>query len=285
MRTAMGWKYKPLCDYLKSQYGTEKSVVLGFDEIENIIGEPLPRSACSHRAWWSNQKDTSARSQARAWIEAGYIVDAVQQRKDGGTVRFVQSGGAVGTARGRFAPVSRGQGSGTASARAEAMALDTLFPPAIGWSPRSVITDFLEVAALAGTKLTADDIVVEVQPPPHKPPSLLPSGKMAVYVFQHGPMCLKVGKVGPNSQARYTSQHYNAKSAPSTPAASILADPAPYGAGAFDASTIGAWIKEHCSRVNLLLDAQHGMAVLSLLEAFLQCRLRPRYEGARSQRR
>jgi len=38
-------------------------------------------------------------------------------------------------------------------------------------------------------------------------------------------------------------------------------------------------------RVNVLLPASLGVPIMTLLESFLQCRLRPRYEGFRSQRR
>jgi hypothetical protein len=36
-------------------------------------------------------------------------------------------------------------------------------------------------------------------------------------------------------------------------------------------------------RVNFLVDERLGMRVLTLLEAFLQCRLNPCYEGFKSQ--
>jgi len=36
--------------------------------------------------------------------------------------------------------------------------------------------------------------------------------------------------------------------------------------------------------VNFILDASLGVHVLNLLEAFLQCRLRPEFEGFASQR-
>jgi hypothetical protein len=37
-------------------------------------------------------------------------------------------------------------------------------------------------------------------------------------------------------------------------------------------------------RVNLVMDAACGIAVLTPLEAFVQCRLHPRFEGFDSQR-
>jgi DNA-binding XRE family transcriptional regulator len=46
---------------------------LSFDKIESIIGARLPRTARANRAWWAN----SATPQGRAWLEAGWVVDAV----------------------------------------------------------------------------------------------------------------------------------------------------------------------------------------------------------------
>ncbi len=119
---------------------------------------------------------------------------------------------------------------------------------------------------------------------PHAPPSVLPKGKMAVYVFAKDADILKVGKVGSNSQARYTNQHYNPGSAPSTLAASILADAERLGLAQPDRALIGQWIRGNLDRVNFLMDERLGVRVLTLFEAFLQCRLKPRYEGFKSQR-
>ncbi len=152
------------------------------------------------------------------------------------------------------------------------------------WLPEQTLADFASVARLAGVMLAADDIRIEALPAPHAPPTRLPAGTMAVYVFTHGADVLKVGKVGPKSQARYTSQHYNSGSAQSTLAASMIADAERLSLGDADMAEIGSWIRTNVDRVNILLPARLGIPVLSLLESFLQCRLRPRYEGFRSQR-
>lgn len=94
----------------------------------------------------------------------------------------------------------------------------------MAWLPEQTLADFATVARLAGVSLAADDIRIEALPAPHAPPTRLPAGQMAVYVFTYGRDVLKVGKVGPKSQARYTSQHYNPGSAQSTLAASMIAD-------------------------------------------------------------
>ena len=65
-----------------------------------------------------------------------------------------------------------------------------------------IADDFVKAAALAGISIVRSDIEVEVLVP-HRPPSSLPTGKSAVYVFIFGGRCLKVGKAGPKSAARF----------------------------------------------------------------------------------
>jgi len=151
------------------------------------------------------------------------------------------------------------------------------------WIPKQTLDDFATIARPAGVTLAADDIRVEALPAPHASLTRLPAGQMAVHVFTHGDDVLKVGKVGPKSKARYTSQHYNSGSANSTLAASMIADAERMGLGEVDMAEIGNWIRANVDRVNILLPAHLGMPVLTLLESFLQCRLRPRYEGFKSQ--
>ena len=147
-----------------------------------------------------------------------------------------------------------------------------------------LIADFASVAALAGVSIPDAAITAEVLLKPHVPPTALPSGKMAVYVFLWGNSCLKVGKVGPRSQARYTSQHYNPNSSNSNLAKSILKQGLELGLPSLSDTTVGNWIKTETDRVNFLLDQKLGIPVLSLMESFLQCRLRPKFEGFGSQK-
>jgi DNA-binding XRE family transcriptional regulator len=67
-----GTKYYPLYEYLRS-LGQDETALLTFDEIERVIGASLPHSARGSRAWWAN----SATPQGQSWLEAGWIVDAV----------------------------------------------------------------------------------------------------------------------------------------------------------------------------------------------------------------
>ncbi len=148
---------------------------------------------------------------------------------------------------------------------------------------RSITDAFRKVAELANVQMAATDLRIEELPAPHRPTGL-PPGSMAVYVFSYGRTTLKVGKAGPNSDARFRSQHYNPRSAASTLAASILKNPTPVGNPAVDDDSVGDWIRENADRVNFILPERVGIEVLTLLEAYIQCRLKPVYEGFQSQR-
>lgn len=147
-----------------------------------------------------------------------------------------------------------------------------------------LISDFNSVADLAGVNIPEAAITREVLRKPHTPPTALPTGKMAVYVFLWGDLCLKVGKAGLCSQARYTSQHYNPNSSKSNLSKSILEKGLKFGFPSLKEKDVGNWIKNETDRVNFLLDKKLGIPVLSLLESFLQCRLKPKFEGFDSQK-
>ncbi len=148
----------------------------------------------------------------------------------------------------------------------------------------ALLADFKKVVALAGVSLPPASLSFEASPAPHRPPSALPKGKAAVYVFIRQGVCLKVGKVGSKSQARFTSQHYSPASSNSNLAKSLIAGQAKIGVSGVTEANVGAWIKTNVDRVNFLLNLECGIPVLSLLESFLQCRLRPVFEGFESQR-
>jgi hypothetical protein len=137
-----------------------------------------------------------------------------------------------------------------------------------------------QLATLADLKIALDKIEIKAE---HSRP--LPASKMAVYAFFHGPQYLKIGKVGPKSNARYASQHYNPDSSNSNLAKSILeCPPETADVSVIDRSNVGDWIKRNTTRINILLPADWGIRFLTLAEAFLQCWLKPKYEGFESQR-
>jgi hypothetical protein len=66
--------------------------------------------------------------------------------------------------------------------------------------------------------------LVEVEFDAHQPPPRLPEGKVGIYLFWGDGEWLKIGKVGQNSQPRWTSHHYWG-CAPSTLFGSLRSDP------------------------------------------------------------
>lgn len=142
----------------------------------------------------------------------------------------------------------------------------------------SAVTDFEAVARLANDRPAKLNLSIEFLPAPHRPASL-PAGKMAIYCFWGRGEWLKIGKVGPKSNARFLSQHYNANSARSTLAGSLIAEEAVAKIADFDPASCGAWVMANVHRCNIFVDAGQPKTLLSLLEAFLHHRLHPRYEG------
>lgn len=69
-------KYDPLSSYLKQQ--ASPALTLSFAEIETILGTKLPRSArATKRWWWSDPMPRSSNVQCRAWVDSGYVAEAV----------------------------------------------------------------------------------------------------------------------------------------------------------------------------------------------------------------
>jgi len=77
-----GSKYQPLLEFLRGS--NQREVILTLAEIEALMNNPLPDSAKSKRAWWSNRSKGAL--QASAWMEAGYRVEDVDL--DGQRVTF-----------------------------------------------------------------------------------------------------------------------------------------------------------------------------------------------------
>ena len=148
----------------------------------------------------------------------------------------------------------------------------------------NAINDFKKVADLAGYKLSDANLALEYLKAPHTPPSLLPKSRFAVYIFFWNDQCIKVGKVGPKSQARYTSQHYSPNSSKSNLAKSLLAHKNELNLPVLNDQNVGNWIKYNTDRANILIDSSYGVFLLSLMESFFQCRYKPIFEGFESQK-
>lgn len=65
-------KYDPLTSFLRESHTAE--VPMTFEEIERVIGQPLPPSK-QYPAWWSNNASNNVMT--RAWLAAGYKTERV----------------------------------------------------------------------------------------------------------------------------------------------------------------------------------------------------------------
>src|SRR5438094_274843 len=125
-----------------------------------------------------------------------------------------------------------------------------------------VVREFAAWAESQGLGRARAELRVERLESPHAPTSL-PPGWQGVYSFQYQKAAwLKVGKAGPKSGARWTSQHYHPGRAQSTLAFSLLR----YGHFSevnFEAvpdlraelqtvgtDELGDWIKKNTARTN-----------------------------------
>lgn len=140
----------------------------------------------------------------------------------------------------------------------------------------------LEVSSVLGKPIDKDKYEIMDRGRPHQPKNL-PANKMAVYTFWYKNRFLKIGKAGPNSNARFSSQHYNPKSARSTLAASVLKDENMQDIG-INENNVGDWIKSNCHRIDILMDSDLGIFTLELIEAALHYKYEPVYEGFAGQR-
>ncbi|MBS7646689.1 MAG: hypothetical protein QW566_00125 [Candidatus Jordarchaeales archaeon] len=78
----MASRYTQLAEWLEKQKAD--SVSVSFDELERLLGCPLPGSARKLRVWWSN--DASHTQAKYGWLGAGWKVEAVNL--EAGVVRF-----------------------------------------------------------------------------------------------------------------------------------------------------------------------------------------------------
>ena len=158
-------------------------------------------------------------------------------------------------------------------------------------APDDLIKDFGIAASAAGTNGWPCEMRGELLSAPHRPPSGLPAGYGAVYAFAlrssstaaaGGGRVLKVGKTGPNSAARFTSQHYSPGSARSTLAGSIIRYPILWpwlGITAEDAADIRHWMTRNLDRMHIFV-RQPSPEFLTTVELYVRARIGSVYEGS-----
>lgn len=84
-------KYQPLREHLARLEDVVWAAKL--DEVEEIIGSTLPKSAREHRTWWANSGGSLVHQ--NAWLDAGWRVERTDLNRDVIVFRRLRIGGTV----------------------------------------------------------------------------------------------------------------------------------------------------------------------------------------------
>jgi len=136
------------------------------------------------------------------------------------------------------------------------------------------------------------NIEYDVWKAPHTPKNLKRDhGAVYVFMLAHDikggapkERVLKVGKVGPNSNARFRSQHYNPNAANSTLAGAIINNPILWDYIGFLNGLdddVGEWLKENTHRCNFYIH-KNNRDIIRLLEIYIKAITGPVFEGSLS---
>lgn len=67
-------KYLPLDDWFRLQPKSAKQLKLTFEQVEEILGSPLPASASKLATWWTNVHP-KIQSHRTTWLNHGWQVE------------------------------------------------------------------------------------------------------------------------------------------------------------------------------------------------------------------
>ena len=81
-------KYLPLEDWFRKQPASAGQIELTFDQVEAILGAPLPKSATKLKTWWTNVQP-KIQSHRTAWLKHGWTVSQFDQQAR--WVKFVRT--------------------------------------------------------------------------------------------------------------------------------------------------------------------------------------------------
>ena len=81
-------KYLPLEQWFRNQPPSTKNIELTFDQVEEILGAPLPASATKLKTWGTNVQP-KIQSHRTAWLNNGWVVAEFDQPAR--WVRFVRA--------------------------------------------------------------------------------------------------------------------------------------------------------------------------------------------------
>ncbi len=85
-------KYLPLEAWFRNQPTSRDQIELTFDQVEAILGSPLPKSAIKLQTWWTNV-EPKIQSHRTAWLNNGWRVTEFDQKAR--WVKFVREQPAV----------------------------------------------------------------------------------------------------------------------------------------------------------------------------------------------
>lgn len=66
-------KYLPLEGRFRNLPSSKRQIELTFDQVEEILGTPLPKSATKLNTWWTNVHP-KIQSHRTAWLNNGWVV-------------------------------------------------------------------------------------------------------------------------------------------------------------------------------------------------------------------
>ena len=81
-------KYLTLEEWFRRQPAAVKQIEMTFDQAEEILGTPLPKSATRLTTWWTNVQP-NIQSHRTAWLNNGWFVTEFDQQAR--WVRFVRA--------------------------------------------------------------------------------------------------------------------------------------------------------------------------------------------------
>ena len=67
-------KYDALRDWLAGLPASQSRVTMTFARIEQLLGEPLPRSAHEYDGWWRGKSPWGRVDRPRPWEQIGWVV-------------------------------------------------------------------------------------------------------------------------------------------------------------------------------------------------------------------
>lgn len=150
-------------------------------------------------------------------------------------------------------------------------------PPSMRSLFAGVLCDFQRIPGLVESSEWSK-VVLQFSANRHTRPKPLRNKQQAVYAFFQGTIWLRIGKT--SYSQRFTSQHYGTGRSGSALAKDIWENRKDFSFVGNE-EEIHEWIFSNVGRADIVMPAHWPGAVVTLLESYLQHRLRPRFQGRR----